>query len=126
MHRLRFRSLDKIRAVAVSDEQVLQLFSADARQHRGIGNLVAVQMQNGQYGAIGDWVEKFVRMPCGRQWARLGFTVPDNASDDQIGMVEGGAERVRQGVAKLASLMNGAWSLGSYVAGNSPWKRKLF
>ena len=53
-------ALDEIRPVAVADEQALQLLAGNARQHAGIGYLVAVQVQDWQYRAVLRGVEKFI------------------------------------------------------------------
>src|SRR5271165_2994680 len=75
MHALRIAAFDKVRGVAVSNEQSFQFFVADARQNGGIVDLVAVQMQDGQHCPISDWIEKLVAMPAGRERAGLGLAV---------------------------------------------------
>ena len=40
---------DEIGRVAVAAHQGVQLLVADAGQHRGVGDLVAVQVQDGQH-----------------------------------------------------------------------------
>lgn len=43
---------------AVAGEKLIELFFAESAQHGGIGNLVAVEMQNGQHGSmIRVWVD---------------------------------------------------------------------
>ena len=86
----------KYRRVAVAAEQLIQFLVADAREHAGIGNFVAVQMQDRQHRAVGGGIEELVRVPARRQRAGLRFAVADDGSHDQIGIVKGRAERVAQ------------------------------
>ena len=66
VHLLRFIPFDEIRRVPVAAKELLQLLVTDARQHGGISDLVAVEMQDRQHRSIGHRVEKLIRMPaCG-------------------------------------------------------------
>ena len=82
--------------IAVAAHQGVEFLAADAGQHRRVGDLVAVQVQNGEHAAVSDRVEKLVAVPAGGERTSLGFAVADDAGDDQIGIVERGAERMRQ------------------------------
>ena len=64
-------------------------------------------------------------MPAGRERAGLGFAVADDAADQQVGVVEGGAERVHQRVAELAAFMDRSGRLGRDMARNSAGEREL-
>src|SRR5579883_3029211 len=44
----------EVRRVAESAKQLFEFFFRDARKETGIGNLVAIQVQNGQHGAVAD------------------------------------------------------------------------
>src|ERR1035437_4848277 len=57
---------DEVRVVAVADHQVAQLTLGDAGQDRGVGDLVAVEVEDRQDGAVALWVEGLVRMPARR------------------------------------------------------------
>ena len=94
--------------VAVSAQQRVQLGLGEPGEHGRVGDLPAVQVQDRQHRAVGGRVEEPVRMPAGRQRAGLGLAVADDAGDDQAGVVEGGAVRVRHRVAELAALVDGA------------------
>ena len=88
----------------------------DAGQDGRVADLVTVEVQDRQHGSIGNWVEKLVGLPCGRQGARLRFTVADNAGDDQIRIVERGPEGMAERVPQLAAFVNRArsrWSPSS-------------
>ena len=108
--------------VAIAAEQVIQFLVADARQHAGIGDLVAVQMQDRQHRAIGAGIQKFVGMPTGRQRTGLRFAVADDAGDDQIRVVEGRSVGVRERVAQFAAFVNRARRFRRDVAGNAAGK----
>ena len=114
-----------MRLVAIADEQAVQLFRPDARQDGGIGDLVAVEMQDRQDRAVGRRVEEFVAVPGGRQRAGLGLAVPHHRSDDEIGIVEGGAIGMGQGIAQLAALMDGARGLRRHMARDAAGKAEL-
>src|SRR5262249_24474461 len=63
VHLRGLRAVDEVRLVAVSDEQRLELLVADARRYGRVGDLVAVETQDRQHGAIVHGIEKLVRMP---------------------------------------------------------------
>src|SRR5262249_30807262 len=106
------------------DEQVGQLVVADPCQHRRVGDLVPVEVQDRQYRAVPGRVEKLVGVPRGSQRAGLGFAVADYAGDYQVRVVERGAVRVGEGVAELAALVDGAGRLGCDVAGHATGERE--
>jgi len=54
-----------------------------------------------------------------------GLAITNDARHDQVGIVEGGSVRVREGVAQLASLVYRAWGLRRHVAGNAAGEREL-
>ncbi len=125
MHRLRIVAFHEQWRVTVTREQRLQLGVADARQDRRVGNLVAIQVQDWQHCPIAHGVEELVRMPRGRQRPRLGLAVTDDAGDDEIGIVERHAVRVRQAVAELPSFVDRARGLGRDMTADVTRKRKL-
>ena len=89
-------ALDEDRRPAIAAQQVIEFLVRDSRKHGRIGNLVTIQMQDRQHGAIGRRIEEFVRMPGRRQWPRLRLAVTDHASDDQFRIVERGAKRMAE------------------------------
>ena len=125
VHLRRVVSLDEMRRVAVAAHQRVQLLVADAGQHRGVGDLVAVQVQNGQHAAVAGRVEELVAVPAGGQRSRLGLAVADDAGDDQVGVIEDRAVGVRQCIAQLAAFVDGAGRLRGDVAGNAAGEREL-
>ncbi len=58
------------RPVAVPREQRRQLVVGDPGQHRGIGDLVAVEVEDGQHRTVGDGVEELVGVPARRRRRR--------------------------------------------------------
>src|SRR5664280_1443760 len=104
--------------VAIALQQRAKLLSRDARKHGRRGDLVAVEVQHRQNGSVGHGVEELVRVPARRQRSRFCLAVADDAAHEQIGVVEGGAERVHERIAELATLVDRAGGLGGDVTGN--------
>src|ERR1019366_4472655 len=97
----------------------------DAGEYGWVADLVAIEVQDRQHGSIGNWVEKLVGLPCGRQGACFRFTVADNAGDDQIGIVERGPEGMTERVSQLATFVNRPWRRRRNMAGDPAGKREL-
>ena len=95
MHDDRIVPFDEIRPITVAGEEALQLVVADPRQHRRAGDLVPVEMEDRQYGAVAPRIEKLVRVPARGERPGLRLTVADDACRDQAGVVEDRAVRVR-------------------------------
>ena len=98
---------------------------ADAGQDGGIGDLVAVEMQDRQNRAVGRRVEEFVGVPARRKRPGLRFAVADDAGHDQVGIVERRAEGMRERIAELAAFVDRAGRLRRHVAGNAAREREL-
>ena len=97
----------------------------DARQHGGVADLVAVQVQDRQHRAVADRVEQLVGLPCGRQRSRFRLAVADDAGDDQIGIVERRSEGMAERVAQLTALVNRPRSRRRDMAGDAAGKGEL-
>src|ERR1700682_5359292 len=108
MHRRGFVTLHEVGRPSVASEQLLQFLAGNAGEESWVGNLVTVEMEDGQHRAVGYRIEKFVRMPCGGQRTRLRFAVADDTGHDEIGIVEHGAERMAERITQLAALVNRA------------------
>ena len=91
VHGHRVVALDEERLVSVADHQRFQLGPADPGQHRGVGDLVAVEVQDGQHRPVVPGIEELVGVPGGGQRPGLGLPVAHHAGDQQIRVVEGGA-----------------------------------
>ncbi len=91
MNDRRIVALDEMRIVPVSAHQSGQLLAADASKNRRIGDLKTIEMKDRKNRAIAHRVQKFVGVPTCGQRASFRFAVADDAGDDQIRIVEGGA-----------------------------------
>ena len=125
MHRLGLVAFHEIRLVAVAGEKLRQLLVGNARQHRGIGDLVAIQMQDRQHRAVARRIQKFVRVPAGRQRPGFRFAIAHHAAHQQIRIVERRAVRMRQRVTQFAAFVNRARRFRRHMARNSTWKGEL-
>ena len=108
--------LDVVRRVAIPPHQAVQLRVGDAGEHRGARDLVAVEMQDREHGAVVHGIEELVRVPAGGERAGLGLAVADHAGGDQVGVVEHRPVGVREGVAELAPFVDRSRHLGRRVA----------
>src|SRR5579872_1324705 len=95
------------------------------REKAWVGDLVAVEMKYREHAPITAGVEKLVAMPPGGQRTSLRLPIADDAGDDQVGVVKGGAVRMTERIAQFAPLVNAAGSFGRDVAGNTTWKAEL-
>ena len=125
MHALGLVAGDEDRPPAVTLQQRGELGVGDPRQHRRVRDLVAVQVEDRQDGAVRPRVEELVRVPARRERAGLGLAVADDARDQQLGVVEGRPERVGERVAELAAFVDRAGRLRRGVAGDAAREREL-
>ena len=96
-----------------------------AAENRGVGDLVAVQVQDGQHGAVALGVQELVGLPAGGQRAGLSLAVAHRDRGDQVGVVKDSAEGMGDGVAQLAAFIDGARGLGRHVAGDAAREAEL-
>lgn len=108
---------DEIGLVSIAHEQIFELGVGDARQHRRVGDLVAIQMQNRQHRAVATRIKKLVGMP--RRGQRR-FAVAHAATRDEVGVVEYRAIRMQQRISKFAAFVDRAGRLGRDMAGEPP------
>ena len=125
VHRHRVVTLDEVRLVAEAAQHLLELHVRDAREHRRARDLVAVEVQDRQHRAVARRAQEFVGVPARRERPRLGLAVADDRRDEEPRVVERRAERVRERVAELAALVQGAGHLGRDVARDAAWEREL-
>jgi hypothetical protein len=125
MHRERVVTFDEVRLVAVPGQQRLQFFIRDPSQNGRICDLVAVEVQHWQDGAIADGIQEFVRMPRGCKWTGFRLAVTDYDGDDQIRIVEYCSVRMRDGVPKFAAFVDRTGRLRGAVRANSSRKGEL-
>ena len=121
------RALDEPRRVAVALEQRPQLVAGDPREHRRVGDLVAVQVQDRQHRAVARRVQELVRVPAGGERAGLGLAVADDAQRQQVRVVERravGVQRARSRARRPRGSspgVSGATWLG-IPPGNENWR----
>jgi len=125
VHRRRVVALDEVGRVAVAAKERVELLARNAREHRRIGDLVAVEMQDREHRAVAHRIEELVGVPARRHRAGFGLAVADHAGDDQVRIVEGRAVGVRHRIAELAALVDGARRLRRNVARNAAGEREL-
>ncbi len=125
VHPGRVRALHEPGRIPVPLEQRAQLLRGYPGQHGRIGDLVAVQMQHRQHGAVARGVEELVRVPARRERAGLGLAVADHAAHQQIRVVERGAVGVRERVAELPALVDRPWRLRRHVTGDPAGEGEL-
>ena len=121
----RIVAFNKIGLVAASYVQGLQVFIAGPRLNRRSGNLVAVEVQNRKHRAVPRWIEEVDGLPASFERTSLRFSVTDDAGNDQIRIVESGAESVNQRIAKFSALMHGIRNVRSAMAGHAARRREL-
>src|SRR5688572_22174356 len=63
VHLLGIAALDKIWRIPVAPEELIKLLMTDAGQDAGIGDLVAVEVQDREHDAISEWIQKLIRVP---------------------------------------------------------------
>src|SRR5262249_3013273 len=60
MHRCRIMPLDKMRRVAITTEELIKLFMADAGENAGIGNFVPIKVQDRQNHPVRRRIQELV------------------------------------------------------------------
>ena len=125
VHVVRLVALDGDDVVAVAAQQALELLARDPRGHRGVRDLVAVEVQDRQHRPVVDGVDELVGVPRRGQRAGLELPVPHDRGDDEVRVVHRGAVRVGEDVAELAALVDRARRLGRHVAGDAAGEREL-
>src|SRR5216684_5682488 len=83
-------------------------------------------MQDREHRAVTDGIQKLVGVQGRGQGSGLRFAVSHDNGDDEVGIVEGSAEPVRQAIAELAAFMDGTGSVGRAMTADASWKGKLF
>ena len=77
-------------------------------------------MQDRQHRAVGGGIQEFVGVPGGCERPGFGFAIADDAGDDQVGIIEHGAEGMAEGVAELAAFVDRAGHSGETWLGIPP------
>src|SRR4029077_20847040 len=88
MHRLGLVSRDKIWTVAVTSEQLGQLFMGNTRENRRTGYFISVEMQDRNHRSVSRRVQKLVGMPARGERAGFRLAVADHAASDEVRVVQ--------------------------------------
>ncbi len=99
---------DDARPIAVTLKKLREFGVVHAREQRGVGDLVAVQVQDRQHRAVGRRVQKLGAVPGTGRGAGLGLAVADQASHQQIRVVECGAKGRGERITQLAAFVDDA------------------
>ena len=105
VHRGGIVAFDEQRLVAIAEKQISHLVVAHPADHRRIGDLVAVEVQDRQHGAVMRRIQELVGMPGSGERTGFGLAVADHAGADQVGIVECGAIGMHQRVTEFAAFM---------------------
>ena len=114
-----------MRLPAVAAHQGGEFLVRDAREKAQLGDLPAVEVEDRQNGPVALRIEVLVAVPARGQRSGFRFAVADRAGDDQVRIVEHGAERVRERVAEFAAFVDRAGRFRRGVARDPAGKRKL-
>src|SRR6266516_5653836 len=98
------------RLVAVPCKQGQQFFIGHGAVDGGIGDFIAIQVQDGQDRAGFGRIKKLVAMPGGSGRSGLRLAIADDAGHNQIGIIHGSAKGGRQRIAQFSSFVNGSWN----------------
>jgi hypothetical protein len=82
-------------------------------------------VQDRQHRAVTPGIEEANVLPGARQRARLGLAVADDCGHNEVWVVEGRAERVREYVAELSAFMDRARGRNTDVAWDATRGREL-
>src|SRR4051812_33025835 len=116
----------EVRSPAVAAKQLRQLFAGDARQERGVGDFVPVEVKDRQNGAVRLGVEELVGMPRGRKRPGFGLPIANHTGNEQAWVVEHSAEGVTQRVAELPAFMDRTRAFRRGVTRDAARERELF
>src|ERR671918_3212974 len=82
-------------------------------------------MEDGKHRTVGDGVQELVRMPARCQRTGFRLAISDDATNEQVRVVERGSVRVQERVSELASFVDRAGSLGGGMARDTTREREL-
>lgn len=108
--------------VTVAAQQGVEFRIREAGEHGRVGDLVAVEVEDGKDGPVMHGIEELVGVPRTGERSGLRLAVTDDAGDQQVRVVECGAVCVGQGVAQFAALVDGAGVSGATWLGTPPGK----
>src|ERR1051326_4149744 len=104
--RLRLTAFDKIWLPSIAPEELFEVFITHAAKQCWIGDLVAIQVQDGKYSAISRGIQKLVRVPTRGQRPRFRLAVADHAAHQKIRISKRRPEAVGDGIPEFAALVD--------------------
>src|SRR5580704_16662839 len=119
VHDFRVVAFNEIGGVAKTFIQGDKFFVAGARLDCGAGDFVTVQVQDGEHGPISRRIQKLDALPTSFERASLSFAIADDASHDQIRIVERRSQSVDQRIAQFSAFMHGVRRMRPTMARNS-------
>ena len=108
--------IDEQRSPSAPFQIFLQIFPGNPPHDCGIGDLISIQVQDGEDSAILLRIQETAALPSGGKRAGLRFAVSHDTGCDQSGIIQHGAEGMCQTVAEFSALVDGAGQLGSCMA----------
>ena len=115
------------RPVAVPLEQRDELVLGNAREHGRVRDLVAVEVEDRQHGAVRTRVEELVRVPARREGPVSASPSPTTQETSRSGLSNAAPYACDERVAELAALVDRSWRLRRDVArdaaGNENWRK---
>ena len=125
VHLLGLVAGNHVDVVAVCLEQGAHLVVRLPAEDGGPADLVAVEVQDREHRAVADRVQEADALPRALERGGLGLAVADHTGHDEVGVVEHRAERVGQGVAQLAALVDGPRRRHAHVARDAAGRGEL-
>ncbi len=125
MHLVGVVTTDEVDFVAVRVEETPHVGLGCATEHRGSADLVSVELQDRQHGAVAARVEEAHAFPRALEGTGLSLAVADDAGRDQVRIVKYSAERMDERVAELATLVDRSGRRGADVARDAARSREL-
>src|SRR5260370_18951810 len=84
VHTLRLMAFHKIRFVTIPREKLSQLGISQTAEYGWVCDFVAVQVQDRKSGAVANGIQELVRMPTGREWTCVGFSVTNQSAKQEV------------------------------------------
>src|SRR3954471_4112638 len=93
-------------------------------EHGRPGDLVAVEVQDRQDGAVAGGIEEADALPRTFERRGLRLTVADHTGDQQVGAVEHRAEPMDERIAELTTFVDRTRRLDADMAGDAARRRE--
>ena len=106
----------EVRLIAHALKELGEFFVGHAGKNGGVGDLIAVEVQDRQDDTVGCRVHELVGLPRSRERTGLGLAVAHHGHGQQARVVHDGAVGMAERVAELTALMDGAGRLRRKVA----------